>query len=137
MEVIDRYRIDSDDALDGSEFGRLSRADDQHWSVSLPARDLEGQFTTSQGDLLVTTLDRPRQEVLRLWLIGEHGQILDHCQYTGWYQSFMVRDLTILGEDSLGIVLSGGIRLRVSVVSRRRWRQLFRRRAELDLTLWH
>ncbi|MGM0562907.1 MAG: hypothetical protein ACQES2_01130 [Pseudomonadota bacterium] len=135
MEVIDRYRIDSDDALDGSDFGRLTCAD-QHWTVSLPARDLEGQFATQEGDLLVTTLDRPRQEVLRFWLIGRHGQILDHCQYTGWYQSFMVRDLSALDENSLGVVLSGGTRLRVTVASKRRWRRLFRRSPELELALW-
>lgn len=83
---------------------------------------LDAQYRCSIGFLLIANEDTPYEEALHITLLSHDLDVLDTLEMSHPYAPGSIRDLRIVGENSLEFIFFGGDNWRLTVLaSPRRW----------------
>jgi len=82
---------------------------------------LEAQFHTPAGELIITSDGNPFEEVLHFTLLDGDLKVLDAISLGQIYHSGLLRELQVVGEDTLQFHFFGEETWRLMVSARPRW----------------
>ena len=85
-------------------------------SVEVNGATLEGQFQTESGNyFLVLTDDCPFEETVRCYLLSKENAVIDQLEFAVPYQSLIIQEIEIVGDQSLCLLCSGNTKLKIDI----------------------